>query len=168
MATRTATSVVGVFNSRAEADRAVDDLRRMGFRNDQIGVVGRDEKGRTTREGGETYAEEGAAGGVAAGAVAGGLVGLGVLSGVIPVIGPAIAAGTLGTILSNVAAGAAIAGVTGALIGWGIPEEEAKYYEGELKAGRYVVTVQADERSDEAWRVLARHGAYNYGTTPQR
>ena len=167
MATTTSTSVVGVFNSRAEADRAVDELRRMGYSNDQIGVVARDEQGQTTVEGKDTYMEEGAAGGLAAGAAAGGLIGLGVLSGVIPVIGPAIAAGTLGVILSNAAAGAAVAGLAGALIGWGIPEDEAKYYEGELKSGRYLVTVNADDRADDTWKTLHRHGAYNYSNRPR-
>ena len=49
----------------------------------------------------------------------------------------------------------------GALIGLGIPEEEAKYYEGEVHAGRTVVTVQAAGRFDEAWQLLTRHGAYD-------
>ena len=49
------------------------------------------------------------------------------MAGVILVIGPIMALGTLGTILTNAAGGAAIAGLTGALIGWGIPEEDAKY-----------------------------------------
>ena len=84
-----------------------------------------------------------------------------VLSGVVPVIGPAIAAGTLGVILSNAAAGAAVAGLAGALIGSGIPEEEAKYYHGEFEAGRMIVTVHTDGRSAEATAILRRHGAYD-------
>ena len=96
-----------------------------------------------------------------AGAGVGTLVGLGVLAGVVPVIGPAIAAGTLGTILLNAAGGAAALGIAGALIGWGIPEEDAKYYEGEVKAGRFLVTVDAGDRKDEAWAVLHKHGGYN-------
>jgi len=164
MAITQRSTVIGVFNSRAEADRAVDELLRAGFRRDQIGAVARDSDGKVRAQGKEakdTYVEEGALAGAAAGAGVGGLIGLGVLAGVIPVIGPAIAVGTLGTILLNAAAGAAVAGVAGALIGMGIPEEEAKYYEGELKAGRYLVTVHADARSDEAWTILNRCGAYN-------
>jgi len=158
-------TVVGVFETRSQADRAVDELRRVGFRNDQISFVARDAKGSVKTQGApkeETYAEEGAVAGAIAGAGIGGLVGLGILAGTIPVIGPAIAAGTLGTILLNAAGGAAIAGVAGALIGLGIPEEEAKYYESELKTGRYIVTVHADGRHDEAWTILQRHGAYNH------
>ena len=55
------------------------------------------------------------------------------LAGVIPVIGPAIAGGTLGIMLSNAAAGAGIAGLIGALVGAGIPEYEATYYQDELR-----------------------------------
>jgi len=78
------------------------------------------------------------------------------------VVGPVLALGTLGTILVNAAGGAAIAGIAGALIGWGIPEEDAKFYESELKAGRYLVTVDAgSKRKDEAWAILHRHGGYD-------
>jgi len=77
---------------------------------------------------------------------------------------PAIAGGTLGVILSNAAAGAAAAGLTGALIGYGIPEEEAQYYHGEFEAGRTIVTVQAGNRYDEASTLMRRHGAYDMST----
>jgi len=152
-------TIVGVFQTRGEADTAVAQLRREGFGDDQIGVVGRNEQGETTT----THVGVGAVAGVIAGGSVGGLVGLGVLAGVIPVIGPAIAAGTLGTILLNAAGGAAIAGLVGALVGMGIPEDEAKYYEGELQAGRYLVTVQADTevRRNAAWKILHGYGAYN-------
>ena len=158
-------TVVGVFDERSEADRAIDDLVKAGFRNDQIGVVTRDPQGKTVvqKEGeAETHAASGAVTGAVAGAGIGGLVGLGVLAGVIPVIGPAIAAGTLATILTNAAGGAAIAGLGGALIGWGIPEEHAKYYDSQLQAGRIVVTVHADDRCDRARTILESHGGYNH------
>ena len=159
---------VGVFETHAEADRAVEQLRQAGFTNDQIGVAARNPDG-SVKPTGAVASEAGhAGGGLVAGAVAGagigGLIGLGVLAGVVPVIGPAIAAGTLGVILSNAAGGAAIAGLAGALIGWGISEEDATYYESEMKAGRYIVTVHADSRLDEAWRILHQYGAYNRHT----
>jgi len=158
-------TVVGVFDDRIQADKAVSDLQAAGFRPDQIGVAMRhtgEERGTTvTDEAGDTYAGEGAVTGVVAGLGLGALAGLGVLSGVIPVIGPAIAAGTLGVILSNAAAGAGIAGLVGALIGAGVPEEEAKYYHSEFEAGRTIVTVKADGRYDEAMAILRRHGAHD-------
>jgi hypothetical protein len=81
------------------------------------------------------------------------------------VIGPVLAIGTLGTILLNAVGGAAIAGLTGALIGWGIPEEDAKYYEGEVKSGRFLVTIECGY-GDDARDILSRHGAYTRATAP--
>jgi len=162
--------VVGVFHDRAQADQAVADLMKAGFTRDQIGVAMRHDQnlGTTetgTAEAGEgTHAGEGALTGVLTGLGLGALAGLGVLSGVIPVIGPAIAAGTLGVIVSNAAAGAGLVGLVGALIGAGMPEEEAKFYQGEFESGRTIVTVHADGRADEATAILRRFGAYDMNT----
>lgn len=163
MATATRTTVAGLFQTRTGAERAIRDLRAAGFRDGEIGLVARSESGeieRTTASG-DTMAEEGGAAGAIAGAGVGVAIGFGVLAGVVPVVGPAIAGGTLGVILSNAVAGAAVIGIAGALIGWGIPEEDAQYYEGEVKAGRYLVTVDANGRAAEAWSILNRHGGYN-------
>ena len=108
----------------------------------------------------------GAVTGALAGLGLGALAGLGVLSGVIPVIGPAIAAGTLGIILTNAAAGAGIGGLVGALAGAGIPEDEAHYYQGEFESGRTIVTVQAEGRADEAMAILRRYDAYDMSSRP--
>jgi len=110
MAVANRSTVVGVFESRANADRAVSELRAAGYSNDQIGIIGRDSgDGATSTEAEDRTKNSlaGAATGAAVGAGAGGLVALGILSGVIPGIGPAIAAGTLGMVLSNVGLGAA-------------------------------------------------------------
>jgi len=183
MAAATQMTVVGVFEERDTADRAIDALRTAGFGPEQIGVVARHTEtnphlpraadmnmdGIDDDDAAADRAGEGASIGALSGAAIGGLVGLGVLSAVVPVIGPALFAGTLGTILSNAAGGAAIAGLAGALLGWGIPEEDARYYEGEVTAGRTVVTVQAGQRFDEARSILRSYGAYEAGsatTTP--
>ena len=161
MATATNTTTVGVFETRAAADRAVSDLRAAGYRDDQIGVVAKDDRGKTVRtDGAGDNAAEGAAIGAATGAGALALGSLAVTFGVIPVVGPLLAVGPLAAALISAGAGAAAGGIAGALIGWGIPEEDAKYYESEVKAGRYVVTVTHDGRSD-AWGVFSRHGGYN-------
>jgi len=159
-------TVVGVFEDKRHADQAVADLKKAGFGDNQIGVAIRhsEEFGNTTTADDDTEAGTGAVAGALAGLGLGTLAGLGVLSGMIPVIGPAIAAGTLGVILSNAAAGAGIAGLVGALIGAGIPEHEATYYQGEFEAGRTIVTVQADGRAEEASTILRRHGAYDMST----
>jgi uncharacterized protein (TIGR02271 family) len=161
-------TAVGVFEDRTHADRAVAELRQAGFREDQIGVAMRHNAGdfelNMDTDEGNSEVGAGAATGALTGLGLGALAGLGVLAGVIPVIGPAIAGGTLGVILSNAAAGAGIAGLVGALIGLGIPEEEASYYQGEFEAGKVVVTVQAADRVREAEEILSRNYAYNIHT----
>jgi uncharacterized protein (TIGR02271 family) len=108
---------------------------------------------------------EGAAAGVATGAGIGALWALGIAAGMLPAIGPVIAGGLLASVLASAAGGAAAAGIIGALIGLGIPEEDARYYEEEFKAGRTLVTVKANGRYDEALAVIRRHGGYNRTTS---
>src|SRR4051812_27245366 len=145
-------AVVGVFETKARADQAIAELKAAGFDDSDIGMVYRNAEGKTVKTGAadDTYAEEGAAVGVAAGAAGGALATAGILAGVIPAIGPVLALGTLGTLLVNAAGTAAVAGIAGALIGWGIPEEDASYYENEVKSGRFLVTVDTSDRADEA------------------
>src|SRR6188472_4532625 len=91
MATATVRSTtVGVFPTREAADRAVADLKKAGYRDDQIGLVGQDASGKAVKTdgAGNTNAGEGAAVGAAVGAGVGAGVGAAVLAGVIPVIGP--------------------------------------------------------------------------------
>ncbi len=162
MAKSTKNTVIGVFQTRAAAEDAVLELQRAGFSDKSIGMVARQADGTLkTEKSSDTMAEEGLAAGAVVGAGAGALVGLGVLAGTIPVIGPVLAVGTLGTILLNAAAGAAVAGRVGALVGHGIPEEDARFYEEEVKGGRFLVTVDAGDRDTEAWMILKRVGAYN-------
>ncbi len=169
MATATCNTTVGVFATRDAADQAVADLRRAGYRDDQIGVVAKDAGGRTVKRDGSGAEETNAAEGWAIGAaVGGGALALGSLAvsfGVIPVIGPVLAVGTLGAALLSAAGGAAAGGLVGALIGWGIPDEDARYYEGQVHAGKYLVTVECGQ-GDDARSVLSRHGGYDRATAP--
>jgi uncharacterized protein (TIGR02271 family) len=157
---------VGVFNSRAEALKAVDELKRAGFKDDQISLIGKNQEGEVKTEG--SHAGAGAATGVVVGAGTAGLVSLGMTFGVIPVIGPILALGPIAAALISAAGGAVAGGLVGGLIGFGIPEHEAKYYEGEVNAGRYLVTVHSAGRYDEAWAILHRLGAYNHATATAR
>jgi len=165
VAVQRGSTVVGVFEDPHKADAAVDELLKSGFRDDQIGVAMRHTESMAGKISGadadDSEAGAGAVTGALAGLGLGALAGMGVLAGMIPVIGPAIAAGTLGVILSNAAAGAGIAGLAGALIGSGVPEHEAKYYHQEFEAGRTIVTVTADSRIAEASAILRQHGAYD-------
>ena len=82
-----------------------------------------------------TKAPEGTAAGVTAGGVVGGTLGL--LAGIgalaIPGVGPIIAAGPIMGALAGLGVGGAVGGLVGALVGMGIPEYEAKRYEGRIK-----------------------------------
>jgi len=161
-------AVVGVFATRTEAERAAADLRRAGFAADQIGLIGKNaDSAGTTRasDTGETHVGTGAATGAAVGAGAAALASLGMSFGVIPVIGPILAVGPLAAALLSAAGGVAAGGLIGALIGMGVPEDEANYYEGEVKSGRYLVTVKADNRRDEAWKILHGLGASRFEGT---
>jgi len=159
-------TVVGVFHDRRSAQQAVEELRRVGFREDQIGVVARDNivMGATAAPAETSKWEEGAATGVAAGAGVGALWALGIAAGLLPPIGPIIAGGLLASVLASAAGGAAAGGILGALIGLGIPEEEARYYEAEFHSGRTLVTVQATGRYEEAREILRRFGGHDINT----
>ncbi len=162
MSTVNRTTVVGVFQTAMQAENAVDALLAANFTKSEIGLVSSEnehyrEKVRTATAENDPTASDAVSGAVV-GASIGGLIGLGVLAGVIPVIGPAIAAGTLGTILSNAALGAGVVGLTSALMASGISEDEAAHYEREVKNGRAIVTVNAGERFAEAEAILNQYG----------
>src|SRR4051812_29140276 len=165
MANQQRSTVVGVFNDHIQADRAVNELRKAGFREDQIGVVGRHgeaavSSGAASNEEG-THAGTGAVTGALAGAGLGGLVGLGILAGMIPAVGPVIAGGTLAALLANAAGGAAPGTLAGSLIRAGGPREGANYFNQEIEQGRTIVTVKTDGRNEEASAILRNHGAYD-------
>ncbi len=163
MTTTTRSTVVGVFHDRSHANQAIEDLKRAGFREDQIGLVAHDDRG--TGDAADaargSHAGTGAVTGAVAGAGVGALWALGIMAGLLPGIGPVVAGGILGSILLSAAGTAVAGGIVGALVGLGIPEEEARYYEGEFKSGRVLVTVKAESRYDEAQAILRRHGAYD-------
>lgn len=165
--------IVRAFASRSAAEKAVHDLKRAGYTDDQISLVGKDSQGNTVKEDGSgndiptKRAAEGAMAGAAAGAAGGALYTLGIMSGVVPVIGPIVALGTLGTILLNSAGTAAAVGIAGALTGWGLSEADSQYYEDEVKAGRYLVLLDDGDRSEKAHRVFSDHGGYEKATAPK-
>jgi uncharacterized membrane protein len=87
----------------------------------------------------------------------------------IPGVGPLIAAGPIMAALSGVALGGAVGGISGALIGMGIPEYEAKNFEGKLKGGRCLVSVHS-ENSDEtsiAKQIFEQSGAEDISTSSE-
>lgn len=147
-----AKTVMGVFERREAAEKAVEELRREGFTEAEISVVGKRD-GQAGQEGGGPDLGRGTAWGAGVGAAAGLLATAGALT--IPGIGPLVALGPLATTLG----GAATGGVAGALVDWGIPENRGREVEQRIREGRFVALVEADGRADKAEDVLRRTGA---------
>jgi uncharacterized protein (TIGR02271 family) len=157
-------TVVGVFEDRDRAREAIEALKADGFTGDAISILSPDKQAtQDIAADTGTHAGTGAVTGAVTGGILGGLggwlVGIGALA--IPGIGPFIAAGAFATALGGAALGAGIGAIAGALMGMGVPEEHAKYYEGEARAGRTLVTVRADGRYDDAQQILRQYGAYD-------
>jgi hypothetical protein len=163
-------SVFCISTSRGQADLIVDRLKSAGFSNNDISVLFPDRE--TTRDFAHeknTKAPEGIATGASTGGVVGGalgwLAGIGLIA--IPGVGPFIAAGPILAALSGAAVGATVGGVAGGLIGLGIPELEAKRYEGKIKQGNILLSVHT-ESSDEikaAEKIFKNAGAQDICTT---
>jgi len=158
------TAVFGIYPDYASVESGVDALQTAGFRNTDISVLFPENVGTKdfAHEKG-TKAPEGASTGGGVGAVIGG--GLGWLAGIgalaIPGVGPFIAAGPIIAALAGVGVGGAIGGIAGALIGMGIPEYEAKRYEGRVREGGILLSVHSDdsEWTKRAKEILERTGA---------
>ena len=166
------TSVFGIYSTRAQVELAVDELKREGFRNADISVLLPHNEGtKDFAHEKNTKAPEGAATGAASGAVVGGALGwlasIGALA--IPGVGPFIAAGPIMAILSGVGVGATVGGLAGALIGMGIPEYEAKRYEGMIKGGSILLSVHSDDGNwtTRAKALLERTGATDIASTAE-
>src|SRR6202011_3071736 len=140
--------------ARESVERATDTLVKSGFPNADISVLLPENLGsRAIGTEKATKAPEGAATGGSTGAVLGGarglLAGIGALA--IPGVGPLIAAGPIMATLAGMGVGGAIGGITGALVGMGIPEYEAKRYEGRIQKGGILLSVHCTS-SDEVKR----------------
>jgi hypothetical protein len=163
--------VLGIFDSRPEVERAVDAFKMEGFRNEDISIL-MPQQDQSFGHEKATKAPEGSAIGTGTGAVIGGtlgwLVGLGAIAA-IPALGPLIAAGPIMAALSGAAVGGALGGITGALVGFGIPEYEAKRYESFVKEGGILMSVHADDRewARKAKELLERVGAHDISTTSE-
>lgn len=161
-------TVLGLFDSRDQAEKAVSDLRGSGF-HEEISILAADK----SKAGGDTerynQLSRPAAGGgsmatgVSTGGVLGGLAGLAMGAGAlaIPGIGPVIAAGPIAGLIS----GAATGGIAGGLIDWGIPAERGRFYEGKVREGKILASVRTDENKvNKAANILRRNGAQDVET----
>jgi hypothetical protein len=147
-------AVFGIYKSTAQAEQAVDRILAAGFSNNDISVLLPDaQSSKEFAHEKNTKAPEGTTTGVTTGGVVGGTLGL--LAGIgalaIPGVGPFIAAGPIMGALAGLGVGGAVGGLIGALVGMGIPEYEAKRYEGRVKDGGVLLSVHCDT-SDEITR----------------
>ena len=165
-------AVFGIYTSVAHAEQAVDYLLGAGFSNGDVSVLMPDSG--STRDFAhqkDTKAPEGTTAGVTAGGAIGGtlgvLVGVGALA--IPGLGPFIAAGPIMAGLAGLGVGGAVGGLIGALVGMGIPEYEAKRYEGRVKNGGILLSVHCDtsKEIDRAKEVLKSTGAEDISSSAE-
>lgn len=164
-------SVVGIVHTRVQAEDLVSALKAFGFMDNDISVLFPDQEGtKDFAHDNSTKAPEGAVAGVTTGGAIGGALGL--LAGIgalaIPGVGPFIAAGPIMSALSGAAVGATIAGIAGALIGMGIPEYEAKMYEGKIRDGNILIAVHGDnndqlKRAEELFKANAATDIHRVG-----
>jgi len=163
-------AVFAIFNDRTHAETAVEALLRDGFRNEDISVLLASNVGtKDFAHEKHTKAPEGATTGAGTGAVIGGTLGL--LAGIgalaIPGLGPFIAAGPIMGALAGAGGGGVAGGIIGAVIGMGIPEYEAKRYEGMVREGRVLLSVHCDNSDwvDRAKTTLKNVGGQDISAT---
>jgi hypothetical protein len=151
-------TVTYIYDDPSLAGEAVRALEAAGFTRDEISIVrqnGDVELMETHSDSVADGATTGASVGLAAGAGAGLLASLGLIA--IPGLGPLVAAGVLATTLATGAAGAVGGGVLGALIDYGISEEDAPVYAENLRRGGTLVSVRADaNRVEQAELIMQR------------
>jgi len=145
------TAVFGIYKNSLAAERAVDRLLSAGYTNNDISVLLPDsQSSKEFAHEKNTKVPEGTTTGVTAGGVIGGTLGLlaGIGSLAIPGVGPFIAAGPIMGALAGLGVGGTVGGLIGALVGMGIPEYEAKRYEGRVKDGGVLLSVHCDDSHD--------------------
>ena len=147
-------SVTQVYDDRGRAREAVAALEAAGFAPDKISIVARHDETEPVEDTASGLMTGAALGGVA-GAGAGLLTALGVIA--VPGLGPLVAAGALATTLTGAASGAVAGGLLGALLDYGLTDEEAHVYAESIRRGGTLVSVRApDDRADEARAILRR------------
>src|SRR6201993_1895598 len=166
------TAVFGIYRDRTQVERGVDSLVAAGFRTEDISVLLPENVGtKDFAHEKHTKVPEGTTAGATTGGVIGGTLGL--LAGIgtlaIPGLGPLIAAGPIMAALAGLGAGGAVGGIVGALVGMGIPEYEAKRYEGAVKGGGTLLSVHCDtsDQVDAAKTALKDTGARDISSTSE-
>lgn len=161
-------SVFGIYHDRATAEDAVAELRRANFPDSAISMLVPDNVGsKDFAHEKHTKAPEGAVAGGGTGAVLGAAVGwlAGAGSLMIPGLETLTSVGPMVAAFSGVGVGVVLGGVTGGLFGLGIPEYEAKRYEGRIRHGGILLSVHCPDPhwTGPAQSILRRTGATDIG-----
>ena len=166
------TAVFGIYSTREAVERAADAIVNAGFSTSDISVLLPENLGsRAIGTEKSTKAPEGATAGGTTGALLGGA--LGMLAGIgalaIPGVGPLIAAGPIMATLAGAGIGGAVGGIAGALVGLGIPEYEAKRYEGRIQKGGILLSVHCPSSDDvkRAKEIIERTGGEDVSSTSE-
>ena len=161
-----------IATSEFQAESIVNELKIAGFADNDISVLFPDKTGtKDFAHEQNTKAPEGAIAGVGTGGVLGGalgwLAGIGALA--IPGVGPFIAAGPIMAALGGAAVGATVGGIAGALVGMGIPEYEAKRYEGKIRAGNILISVHSEnyDETKRAKEIFTQAGAQDIASSSE-
>lgn len=159
---------LGVLATRSDTERALQMLKDSNFPMTQVSVIAKDSEledevlaNIEVQPQINSAIEKGAATGGAVGTISGLIVGLGTIA--IPGIGPVMLAGaTATTVMTSVASGvvgAATGGLAGAMIGIGIPEKEAEFYNDLVAQGDYIILIEGQRQEiQNAEKVLTLQG----------
>jgi hypothetical protein len=165
-------AVFGIYPHRASFEYALGSLKDVGFRDTDISVLLQENPGTrdlVTQK--ATKAPEGAATGAGSGAIIGGALGWLAATGAlaVPTLGPLVIAGPLVATLAGMGVGGMLGGLTGALVGLGIPEYEAKRYQGRIENGGILLSVHCDDPRwvHKAKRLLSSTGAEDIASTSE-
>ncbi len=166
-------AVFGIYPNRPAVEEAVANLRSAGFRSTDVSVLFPENEGtKDLAHEKNSKAPEGATTGGLAGGIAGGvlgwLTGIGALA--IPGVGPLIAAGPIVAALAGAGAVGTLGGIIGGMVGLGIPEYEAKRYEGRIREGGVLLSVHCDDSHwvKRAKDVLKQTGAQDIGSAAEK
>jgi hypothetical protein len=152
-------TIVGVFNTVGDAQRAIAHLQSAGFRSEDISIVAH----KLAAEHHTSEVLEDAGIGAALGGVGGLLLSAaGLLT--LPFVGPVIAAGPIAAVLAGAGIGAATGGIVGGLTEAGVSEIEAQQYAEGVRRGDVLVTVRTDAlHAEKARKIMDHHGAIEMG-----
>ena len=158
-------TLTAIFETRKAFETALDKIIRLGITESQIGVVMSDQThGKSFKLDNHSKVDQVAAAGATIGGILGGI--MAAVAGAGSLIIPGLNLVVVGSVVSGLAglgAGAAAGGLAGGLIGLGIPEHEAKLYEGSLNTGHILLAIEAidHKQAKQVSEVLKNTEAYN-------